>query len=73
MPNIRPQKPIRVGVFGVGRGQSFAGQAAAMEGVELVALCDMREKALAAFAEQMRDGEGRRGTSPRPTAAEVTR
>ncbi len=43
---------IRVGVFGIGRGRSFAAQAAAMEGVELVALCDQREKALSAFAAQ---------------------
>lgn len=39
-------KPVRVGVYGVGRGMSFASQAAQMEGVELVALCDQREGAL---------------------------
>jgi len=44
------EKTVKIGVYGVGRGQSFAGQAAAMEGVELVALCDMRQKALKEFA-----------------------
>jgi predicted dehydrogenase len=37
---------VRVGVYGVGRGMSLAAQAAQMEGVELVALCDQREGAL---------------------------
>jgi predicted dehydrogenase len=41
---------IRIGVFGIGRGKSFAVQAAGMEGVELVALCDRREQALTEFA-----------------------
>ena len=34
------QKKIRVGVIGVGRGQSFASGATDMVGMELVALCD---------------------------------
>jgi predicted dehydrogenase len=38
-------KPIRVGVVGVGRGQSFAATAAAA-GMELVALCDIWEERL---------------------------
>lgn len=33
------QKPIRVGVVGVGRGMSFASSAASA-GMQLVALCD---------------------------------
>ena len=45
-------RPVRVGVFGIGRGQSFAAQAEAMEGVKLVAICDQREQALADFARQ---------------------
>lgn len=40
-------RKIRVGVVGMGRGMSFAQAAAAMEGMELVALCDNREDALA--------------------------
>jgi len=52
MPSQKAAETVRVGVFGVGRGQSFAQQAAAMAGVELVALCDMREGALRDFAGQ---------------------
>lgn len=37
---------IRVGVIGVGRGQSFARGASAMVGMELVALCDQWESKL---------------------------
>lgn len=44
------QKPVRVGVFGIGRGQNFAAQAAAMDDVELAAVCDRRERALTEFA-----------------------
>ena len=33
-------KPIRVGVIGVGRGQSFASGATELVGMKLVALCD---------------------------------
>ncbi len=35
------EKTIRVGVIGVGRGQSFAQAANAAVGMELVALCDI--------------------------------
>src|SRR5205807_3783632 len=38
-------RPIRVGVVGVGRGQSFAAGAAHV-GMELVALCDTWEERL---------------------------
>ena len=37
---------IRVGVVGVGRGQSFAQGASAALGMELVALCDIWEEKL---------------------------
>ncbi|MSR84692.1 MAG: Gfo/Idh/MocA family oxidoreductase [Candidatus Latescibacteria bacterium] len=40
------QKKIRVGVVGVGRGQSFAQGASAAVGMELVALCDLWEEKL---------------------------
>lgn len=36
----RKQKPIRVGVIGVGRGDSFAAGATNLVGMKLVALCD---------------------------------
>ncbi len=42
----RKQKPIRVGVVGVGRGRSFM-QVAAATGMELVAICDTWEARLA--------------------------
>lgn len=45
----RSRKTIRVGVYGIGRGRSFAEQAAAMEGVELAAICDMQERPLQEF------------------------
>ncbi|MCE5241129.1 Gfo/Idh/MocA family oxidoreductase [bacterium] len=45
----RNRKTIRVGVYGIGRGRSFADQAAAMEGVELAAICDQRERPLQDF------------------------
>src|SRR5262245_45060284 len=38
--NRRNGKPIRVGVIGVGRGQSFAHGASDLVGMKLVALCD---------------------------------
>ena len=38
--------PIRVGVVGVGRGQSFAAGANELVGMELVALCDIWEERL---------------------------
>jgi predicted dehydrogenase len=37
---IRKEKPIRVGVIGVGRGSSFAAGATDLVGMKLVALCD---------------------------------
>ena len=40
------KKKIRVGVVGVGRGQSFAGGATDLVGMELVALCDTWEERL---------------------------
>jgi predicted dehydrogenase len=36
----RSKKPIRVGVIGIGRGQSFAAGASEAVGMKLVALCD---------------------------------
>ena len=39
-------KPIRVGVIGVGRGQSFASAATDVVGMKLVALCDTWEERL---------------------------
>ena len=45
----RTSKPIRVGVYGIGRGRSFAEQATAMEGVELAAICEQRQPALQDF------------------------
>src|SRR5665213_336003 len=40
MAKSKSAKPIRVGVIGIGRGQSFARGASAAVGMELVALCD---------------------------------
>jgi predicted dehydrogenase len=40
------QQTIRVGVIGVGRGQSFASGATELVGMELVALCDTWEEKL---------------------------
>ena len=45
----RKTKNLRVGVYGIGRGASFAEQAAAMDGVELAAVCDQRERPLNEF------------------------
>lgn len=42
----RKPAPIRVGVVGVGRGQSFARSATDVVGMELVALCDIWEERL---------------------------
>lgn len=44
------EKPIKYGVFGIGRGNSFMGDAAKAAGFELVAVCDQREDALNKFA-----------------------
>ena len=43
---------IRVGVVGVGRGESFAKAATPIVGMELVALCDLWEKRLRAVGER---------------------
>ncbi len=43
---VRKQKPIRVGVIGVGRGSSFASGATLLVGMKLVALCDTWEEKL---------------------------
>jgi len=45
----RSTKTIRVGVYGIGRGRSFAEQATAMDGVELAAICEQRERPLQEF------------------------
>jgi predicted dehydrogenase len=42
----RDSKPIRVGVIGVGRGQSYASGATDLVGMKLVALCDTWEERL---------------------------
>jgi predicted dehydrogenase len=42
----KKQKPIRVGVIGVGRGMSYAHAATSAIGMQLVALCDGRKDAL---------------------------
>ncbi len=42
----RKAKPIRVGVVGVGRGQSFASGATDVVGMELVAVCDIWKERL---------------------------
>ena len=47
-----PRK-IRVGVVGVGRGQTFMHQAAAV-GMELVAICDTWEERLRQVGEQLK-------------------
>ena len=43
---------IRVGVIGVGRGQSFARSATATVGMELVAICDQWEEKLKEVGQQ---------------------
>jgi predicted dehydrogenase len=46
-PSVAPESgPIRVGVVGVGRGQSFAAGATESVGMKLVALCDTWEERL---------------------------
>lgn len=42
----RREKPIRVGVIGVGRGQNFASGATDLVGMKLVALCDTWQEKL---------------------------
>jgi len=46
------EKKIRVGVIGVGRGQSFAQGASDVVGMELVALCDVWEERLKRVGEK---------------------
>ncbi len=46
MTRTRGEGPIRVGVIGVGRGQSFAAGANELVGMKLVALCDTWEEKL---------------------------
>jgi predicted dehydrogenase len=43
------QRPIRVGVVGLGRGQTFIDQSTPVVGMELVALCDTWEERLVEF------------------------
>ncbi len=45
-------KKIRVGIIGVGRGQSFARSATATVGMELVAVCDVWQERLAEMGRQ---------------------
>lgn len=44
---IRREKPIRVGVIGVGRGESFMAGASDLVGMKLVAVCDTWKERLA--------------------------
>jgi predicted dehydrogenase len=46
MSSTHIQRPIRVGVIGIGRGQSFADGATELVGMKLVALCDSWEEKL---------------------------
>jgi len=48
------EKPIRVGVVGVGRGQSFASGATELTGMKLAALCDTWEERLREVARRYR-------------------
>lgn len=45
-------RPIRVGVVGLGRGQTFIDQTTSVVNMELVALCDTWEERLAEFGER---------------------
>ncbi|MHB0859616.1 MAG: Gfo/Idh/MocA family protein [Anaerolineae bacterium] len=51
MSGAANDRPIRVGVVGIGRGQSFA-RGAAAAGMELVALCDIWEEKLLQVGKQ---------------------
>ena len=53
MINKIMSSPIRVGVVGVGRGQSFAAGANELVGMELVALCDIWEEHLHALGQKL--------------------
>ncbi|HRU24794.1 MAG TPA: hypothetical protein P5569_12670, partial [Candidatus Latescibacteria bacterium] len=46
MATVKKAKTIRLGVVGVGRGQSFASSATDLVGMKLVALCDLWEERL---------------------------
>jgi predicted dehydrogenase len=46
------EKPIRVGIIGIGRGQNFADGATDLVGMELVALCDTWEERLKEVGKQ---------------------
>ena len=46
MSSTYTEKPIRVGIIGVGRGQNFADGATELVGMKLVALCDTWEEKL---------------------------
>lgn len=46
------ETPIKYGVLGIGRGQSFMGDGAKAAGFELVAVCDQREDAVNKFASE---------------------
>ncbi len=48
MSSTYTEKPIRVGIIGVGRGQNFADGATELVGMKLVALCDTWEEKLQA-------------------------
>ncbi|MDD5677225.1 MAG: Gfo/Idh/MocA family oxidoreductase [Kiritimatiellae bacterium] len=52
MITVKNNRPIRVGVLGVGRGKSFTGNAAKAAGFELVAVCDTWEERLKKFGEE---------------------
>jgi len=52
MSNRRSERPIRVGVVGVGRGQSFMQGAGESVGMELVAVCDTWEERLREVGER---------------------
>ena len=49
---VKADRPIRVGVVGVGRGRSFATGAGAHLGMELVAICDTWEEPLNELAKE---------------------
>lgn len=51
--STRRPAPIRVGVVGVGRGQSFARGSTEVVGMELVALCDLWEERLRQLGEEL--------------------
>lgn len=50
----KSQKPIRVGVIGVGRGSGFARGAGSMVGMELVAICDTWEEKLKTVSQELK-------------------